>query len=325
MSLHRFGLYYPDMRPDSEWLGMAALYWPKLARIVPAGVDPDHAPDVRLLRDELDFLVDVTPERASAAISGRMLDFLDRHGQDLMPWYRVDLSEVRDIELVPDQGLGRIRTTRGVHEAKIGGEVLQVLATQGLAVRDNELLPWLMMENRLAEVYLCALAEQVAADNALTPVTDTSHYYVGASGWTVDRLTHALLAPGVGYSPTPFDPAEIPGALGMLALQLVIPAGPGGARDRVPVGKVVELRRRHGAQFIAFREQVESLADEVATELAGVADPSVFDAYLDDLARTRLVEPMRELQRAVEGMRLTAGSHALTMKFEVVEPVASVS
>ncbi|HYZ07953.1 MAG TPA: hypothetical protein VE709_05020 [Pseudonocardiaceae bacterium] len=73
-----FALYYPLMVPHDGWLEMAALYWPKVACIRPRGVDIEETHLGRVLRDELDFLVDVDPAAAAAEVGQRFLTVLQQ-------------------------------------------------------------------------------------------------------------------------------------------------------------------------------------------------------------------------------------------------------
>ena len=76
--MQRIGLYYPYVHfRDDAWLKAAALYWPRMARVVPPGYPVDDPLLVRTLRDELDFVVDVDPQDAAAAVAAVFLRILD--------------------------------------------------------------------------------------------------------------------------------------------------------------------------------------------------------------------------------------------------------
>jgi hypothetical protein len=317
MTADRLGLYYPEMGFDSDWLKLGALYWPKVARIVPSGVRPRDDEDTRLLISELDFVLDVAPDAAAAAIAPTMLDLLRRHGEDLVRSYGFRPDEIRQIDW-HEEGFAELRTARGVHTAKVDSRVRDALATLGLAHQAADLTPWLLLEYRLAEIYMCVLAQEVARQNpVLQPVTSFAGFYIAASGWTLERIAYALLAPG-RYQEPQQDAGDVAGAIALLALELLVPIPEGGPSwSHVPVEKIIELRQRHGAEFTAFRLEVESVAAEVAAELSQVRDPAVLDAYLRHIADSRLVQPARELRKAMRGMHLDVASQAVTLKLEV--------
>jgi Family of unknown function (DUF6236) len=317
MTADRFGLYYPEMRFDRDWLRLGALYWPKLARIVPPGFLPDDDEDTRLLIDELDFVVNVAPDDAAAAIAETLLGLLNDHGEELVRRYAFRPADVHSISW-DDSWLAEVHTARGVHPMKVDSRVRDALATMGLAHQAGELAPWLLMESRLADIYMCVLAEEIARQNrVLQPVTNFGGFYVAAGGWTLERLVYALLAPERYHAPER-DPGDAASAIALLALEMVIPVPEGGARWSLPpMEKIVQIRQRHGAEFAAFRLEVEAVAAEVARELTQVRDPAVLDSYLRHIADSRLVQPAHELRRALKGMRVDVATQAVTLKFEV--------
>lgn len=67
--MQRIGLYYPYIHFRSEeWLKAAALYWPRMARVVPDRFVPADAGVALALKDGLDFVVDVSPREAIEAV-----------------------------------------------------------------------------------------------------------------------------------------------------------------------------------------------------------------------------------------------------------------
>jgi hypothetical protein len=211
MTGDRFGLYYPEMRFDSDWLRLGAMYWPKLARIIPRGFAPDDDADTRQLIDELDFVVDVAPDDAAAAIARPLLDLLAEHGEELVRTYAFRPDEVRHIDW-GDPWVAQVQTARGVHPMKVDGRLRAALATMGMAHEADELAPWLLMESRLAEIYLCALAAEIARQNpVLQPVTHYARravHRVPAGGRGRSRRGRRRASPG----PRSGRPGELPPA-----------------------------------------------------------------------------------------------------------------
>jgi hypothetical protein len=68
--MHDIALYYPhiDFRDDA-WLKGAALYWPGIARLAPAGYPRNDSETVRQLSGELDFILDIEPTPYTAMVA----------------------------------------------------------------------------------------------------------------------------------------------------------------------------------------------------------------------------------------------------------------
>jgi hypothetical protein len=85
--LPRFGLYYPYVHfREERWLKMAALYWPRLARIVPPGFTVHDSEIVRRLAEELDFTIDLNPGPAISSVAPAFRAALD----GLIAWQRAE-------------------------------------------------------------------------------------------------------------------------------------------------------------------------------------------------------------------------------------------
>jgi hypothetical protein len=83
--LPRFGLYFPYIHfRDDDWVKVAALYWPKMARIVPAGYPIHDSDTVRALIDNLGWMVDVQPEEVRDLVVPAFEEFI------------TEIQEVRD-------------------------------------------------------------------------------------------------------------------------------------------------------------------------------------------------------------------------------------
>src|SRR2546430_2443425 len=90
--LPRFGLYYPYVHfREEHWLKMAALYWPRLARIVAPGFTIRDSEMVRRLAEELDFTIDLNPGPAIASVAPAFRAALD----GLIAWQRAEYAVER--------------------------------------------------------------------------------------------------------------------------------------------------------------------------------------------------------------------------------------
>jgi hypothetical protein len=80
----RQGLYYPYFHLRNErWLKVAALYWPKIIRIVPEDYRTHDSDTVQALIDELDFIDRQPPGPSVSAIAPRFRNLLGRYHQEL--------------------------------------------------------------------------------------------------------------------------------------------------------------------------------------------------------------------------------------------------
>lgn len=360
----RHGLYYPFFHVrDERWLKVAALYWPKIVRLVPDGYQNNWIhPAVRTARacaaralDDV-FLVRRSPGPSVEAVAPRFLDLIATHAEELRARLgpRGDVGEVRRPWWVPrwvaaDRGA---RPTTAVHVNQIAPAVRDALVDAGLAVWvggsrgsrtevelwqrwmgaasnpsnewDHRLWPdlthqptdWVLMPEKLVAVYTSVLAEDFAAANKLQPTTDQDDAFAVTNNWTSDRIAEVLLThPPSAGSPTDGDLAE---TVGLLALNLVIPAN----LDTVSFEKIIEVRKRYGAEFRAFGQEVDHAVAGLA-ELSGIRDRAVLDQYLHDVVTARFGQPLQELRTKIE--RLTGDAAMMSINVKTELPAAALA
>jgi hypothetical protein len=73
------------------------------------------------------------------------------------------------------------------------------------------------MHPRLAGVYMSALADHLAEDNTLRPVTDNVLDHLAVGGWEMPYLAQALLEEPLASAPA-IESTDLSEALGMLAV-----------------------------------------------------------------------------------------------------------
>jgi len=337
------GLYYPYIHiRRHDWLAATALYWPKLARIVPAGFPVNDSADVRLLAQRLDLIVDLPAGAAAESVAAAFLEMLEQFGDRLRARFALPtpefpgepavrlahnpMSKSREAPwiappLPPGEGLVELDELAGVHVHQIDAAVRDRLCELGLAawpvwsweVDDRPDEHWVGMRDEVAWLYVCSLANEAAAINSLTPVTDQEAAHTFAGGMTVSDLARAVLDPIGGPSGTPGDLAS---TIGMLALQLP------GPDHRWTADDVVKVRERYGADYLAFREAAEQAASDLAGVAAEIRQPEALAAYLDHEVRTRFAQPLEDLRRQLRGLGLSAATLTVNAKFEVPAVVA---
>ncbi|AEY94257.1 hypothetical protein SHJG_p1126 (plasmid) [Streptomyces hygroscopicus subsp. jinggangensis 5008] len=339
----RYGLYYPYFNVrDQDWLKVAALYWPKIVRLVPDDYEP-HLPesaDTVAARARDAFLVRQPPGPSVGAVAPRMLDLLATYG-----------SELRDcLSPFSDHNLFRPAVAT-LHENQLAPEVRAALIDAGLALcgadswerssiwrywaelasgtldfpgtRNSgwyfELMHgqrcWVLMPERLVAVYTSVLAEDFATANQLNPTTDQDSAYAVTNNWTTDRIAVALLdRPAPAHSPAQENLTE---ALAFLALGLVIPAD----LRAVPFEKIMEIRERYGAEFLAFGRKVDQVVAKLS-ELSDVRDQAVLDQYLHDVVSDQFAAPLTDLRQKMKCLTGDAAVASINIKTEL--PIAAV-
>lgn len=309
--MRKFALYYPLMQPPMEWLETAVLYWPKVARIRPPDARLEPSPyrrEASPISEFTDaFVVDVDPCDAAEDVGRRFVTVLDGQADRLSDSYSLSRRG-----RYSRRRRGSERAVARMYFRKMSPALAGVLHSLDMVSSYPEgepLADWLILDPWLAQLYMCALAEEIGRRNALLPVTDSHRHYAAASGWTAEHLATVLLDPEA-YVPPPPSAAE---AIGLLAVQTVVPAGGG----EVSVDRYLKIRERYGADFQAFRDEVERAAEELGEQFAEIRDPAVLEAYLRHEVEARFAGPARDLRRALRGLGVETVTSTLTAKFEV--------
>lgn len=343
----RIGLYYPYVYfQDEGWLTVAALYWPKMSRIVPPGFDLADSDLVRTLADELDFVVNIEPGPAAGELSELMALALWGHERRLQEKYglrgtpssegnmnttapppplshsrarllnskvaaemaRLHGSPFRSGYGYPRPDLESSAPLAGLHSSKGTAHVWAMLEEYKLAVRDGD--SW-VLNQELAWIYSCALADRLASRNSLIPTTGRTAAYAESTRWTDDYFMAAVR----GHAPPSGNQyrGDLDGIIGELALRLVVPADP----DGTPIKKIITARQRYGADFDAFYDEVAAVASDLKGKLGEIDDSNALTAYLNNEVEIRFQRPIRELRKAMRGLGVETAYSALTTKFEL--------
>lgn len=88
-------LYYPYIHVrDDAWLKAAALYWPKIARIVPDGYPVADSEIARKLSGELDFILGINPGPYAHSLRAEFSDFIKENRAALQKRYYLPHSPI---------------------------------------------------------------------------------------------------------------------------------------------------------------------------------------------------------------------------------------
>jgi hypothetical protein len=336
-------LYYPYVNlPDDAWVKAAVLHWPQVGRIRPRGYyGLRDSETVKRLREEFDFVLDVRPgwdgvwvdepltARATSSprsrahpedqVSNLFYDFLDRFQDELIPRYGVEAMGVGVPErgAIVDRLLPLEAPLEAVHPSKMAYKLAGRLAGAGLLYArqyrwrradDGKIIHItdLAMHRRLAGVYLAVLADVIARQNRMTPVTDQPLALAASSGWTVDAMAQILLAEE--SDPPAALHTDYSQAFAVLALHTVIPRN---IAD-VPVERIIEARRRLLPDMLRYREFLDSLASEFL-EINQIPDAEVREATLRNKVERTIRNPLDRMDRELNKLGLQPARALLSM------------
>lgn len=300
-------LYYPNIHVrDDAWLKAAALYWPKIARLAPSGYPKHDSETARRLSGELGFILDIHPGRYAQDIAEKFGHFIWANRYALQSRYSVrHLFRPEDPNYAwsrvygnPEYGLIKL----GKMEDGLSSPLFQLgLGVMGL--KDE-----VFVASELAAVYIGALADRVAIANDLAVVTDEpdAHGTI-LNGCDFDTLAQVLLRDDKAEPVLGTD--EIGAMYAAVAVRTVVPA----RINDIPVQKIIKARRELGAEFDAFRDHLDSLADRL-TELGRIKDETVLHARLELMVERDLRRPVDELERKLRQLGLEPARAVLGLK-----------
>jgi hypothetical protein len=259
--LHYIGLYYPFIHfKDDAWLKLTALYWDKMGRIVPETYKTEDTDTVKQLAERSDYIETFRPGWVGPEFGERFIRFLKTRKAKLKKRY--DISKRNQWPNVPPElrpppqgGLsGTDPKLTYVFSEKITKDAARELEESSLALPDAGDRRWIGMHPKLATVYMTALAEQLASERGLRPVTDETLDHLAVSGCTIERLGQALLG-DVNLSERKLSSEEITVEMASFAFQAVLP------KDiaNVPIKKIIRFRKKFAAERFAFQAYLEAL------------------------------------------------------------------
>ncbi len=195
---------------------------------------------------------------------------------------------------------------------KMWPELQEALVNTGLAQPERAGDPrWVGMHPRVASVYMTALAEEIAANRGLHPMTDETLDHVAVSGATLERLTQALLGDVKLLGPKPTQ-HEVEVQMVTIALESVIPKDIKG----VPVEKIISVRKKYPKALAAFQEHVSSLVADLG-QLQEVKDAPALKAHLEAEYEKKLKPEHDELRKQLKSLQIDAVTGAFNMQFSI--------
>jgi hypothetical protein len=316
------GLYYPFIHfKDEAWLKLAALYWDKMARIVPQGLTVHDSDTVKQLAEELDFIKNYSPAEEMYAVGGKFLKLLEQHESALRTRYNVlqrdQWPDVRDhvtLPLDPHEGNPKLAY---IFDEKMSSELRSAFVETRLALPDSS--GWVGMHPKLVDTYMTALAEEMAYRRMLHPLTDETLDHLTIVGWTVERLAQALLDVPMLHGPA-LTENEIEAHLAMVSLQLVIPKG----IANVPIKKIITLRQQYGDELVRLQDSLHTFAS-TQEQLKGIENLQALRDHLEIEYTKKLRRELEDLKKQLRWLKIETITGAMNTSFEIPKVVVSAA
>lgn len=274
MALVEYGraLYYPYIHlRDELWLKTAALYYDKLARIVPFDFTPHDTGAAEALHKELGFFEEIDPRQEADRLAPEFITFAREYLASDSPrgvwasvrgriWKRKTLSPSLVTSLGSFSGSEPFR----IHPSKMAQELGAELTKLGLAKKADDYYGDFDLEPVTGALYMIFLAKTMAGERSLSVVTDNPAY---------QPLIHQPLSLGIqpGISEAKMDKGFV---LASFAIQSVAPKD----LNSVTIDQIISFREKHDAERRSFRGKVIDLAKD----LDKVDHPEAIRDYLND-------------------------------------------
>lgn len=274
------GLYYPYINfQDEGWLKTGALYWDSIGRIVGVDIPLSDSDDVKRLIDA-GFVRDRRPDSSTKQeIAKPFSALLASRGEALQQKFGVHANSSPDDFVV-------------VFEEKMDTELLTGLLALKLASIEDQ---WIVIHNRLADVYITALAEAMAPTIGARPLAEKGMDHVAVSGLTLERLTDALLNDNDMRPEPQKRETEIEEAMATVALRYVIPADP----DSIPAGEIIKFRNTYQEERGQFQSEVTKIIKDLSY-MKEMKNPDDILRHLQSEYNKRLAGKVKRLD---EGMQ----------------------
>jgi len=316
------GLYYPFIHFKNEgWLKTVALYMDQVNRIVPKEYPLRDSEVVRKLAGETGVINNVPPSpNEEWPVRDSFVQFITSNAPQLESRYglahrnkwRNDPITSKWAPNVADKRLGY------VHLDKIWPQLKDTLIDTGLAeLARGQDEQWVGMHPKLADVYVTVLAEHMTSSRGWYPVTDETLDQLAVSGFSVGRLSRALLDDEnlVGDTPTADEKMA---ALANLCLKTVIPKN----ATAIPVATIIKLRKENRTEFAAFQHYLASFRVEATRHLRKLTDRAALNEHLS-LEYSKTMQPsIEEVRRAFKLMKVETATSIVNINYALPSAVS---
>jgi hypothetical protein len=168
------------------------------------------------------------------------------------------------------------------------------------------------MHPRLAAVYMTALADQLAFERALCPITDEVSDHIAVGGRSMDRVADALLPNFTSDSIPATRSQDVESIAACLAIESVLPADLSG----LSVEKILEFRTRYPEARGEFQKYMAGFVS-MRTWLADASSPQIIEERLRDEYAKTLTPQLKTLREKLRDVNIEAITGVISAKVEM--------
>ena len=313
------GLFFPFIHfPSDNWIKVAALYWDKMARIVPGGYQPARDTEtVKVLASEGHFVIDDHPHWEDLkVVKDEFKKLIDLHKNDLVNSYGIGNQDDWPV----DQNTARFAPPGAnprlayIFDEKIEYELNKILIESDLGTRrgkEGKEYRWIGMHPRLVNVYMAALAQAMAVRRQIHAVAYDTPNYFAVSGFTFERLAQILLQDvQIVSERTRAD--EIEAGLANIAIKAVLPKD----IEKVPVEKIITLREKQIGQMAKFQEFIQNISNDLP-KLEKIEVKEYVELHLQREYEKTVKPKLDELEQGIYDVGLDAVTSVLNVEFKI--------
>jgi len=281
-----------------------------MGRIVPNTYKREDSQVVKALGE---FVVNLPPQWVSPTFGDRFEEFVEQCGARLRDVYGLQHRDawgpIPATRRPPPAGGGSGTDYRlsYVFYEKMSDRLRSLLVGSNLAMPDPVDSRWFGMHPRLADVYVTAMADQLAADQGFYPVTDETLDHVAVGGWTMERLAQALL-PNVELVDSAPTSREVEAVAAYVAIETVIPK----AIETVPVDTLLKFREKYPQERATFQRYVREFV-KPREWLDTITTTDALERRLQSEYEKDLKPRVQELREKYEDVGIGTATSAMTI------------
>jgi hypothetical protein len=246
--------------------------------------------------------------RAAGKVSLTFRELVSAHGEALAERYGVGARETWPVDpwTIGHAGPAADPHLAYVFGSKFDPSVLTDLFAAGVVTSRADDPRWIGMHPRLANVYMTALANELAIDTGARPITDSSVAHVAISGLTMQRLAAVLLEDTKLTQDIASD--ELEQVMASMAIQYVIPK----RIEHIPTKQIIQFRNAHTEERTLFQDEVAAMIARL-DHVRYISSPDEVGRHLENEYGKRLAPRVRRMRRDLRRANIDTAESALSV------------